>query len=391
MSFAGGCRDNQPYAQSSEQGDLSLPIMTINHSFTVRSIYLEPREAIPYPGTEYFPSYDFSSHLEYPIKKEPKEEVIGIDETPLYGGYNLLFEEESTREASSRIQCVAPPIDELASLEASSSQPIICPLTSNQNNQLLLPKPNFKPYIHSGNIPEENSNPIAQRILKILTEIPPLEDKSSVLISDSYPTVFHDNPGVPLPSFNSFYQPTHFSESEAVPHFNPQTTTIQQKEMTITQSNSFYQFPDTLEKKTSLKKRANKKSKDANAIQGIVPSPTCSSLGLSQMKALYNSIYRKRQRGSLKNKVISSGSISSGLYITAPRHQDQQVTKPQKKPRTIFSDSQSEGMLRVFRQNPYISSEQKTILSKHLEMSEKNISIWFKNRRSKLKKMKSSH
>ena len=64
--------------------------------------------------------------------------------------------------------------------------------------------------------------------------------------------------------------------------------------------------------------------------------------------------------------------------------------KKKRKQRTIFTKQQTELLESVFNRNEYITLDERGSLAKQLKISEKQVKIWFQNRRNKLKKINSS-
>lgn len=58
----------------------------------------------------------------------------------------------------------------------------------------------------------------------------------------------------------------------------------------------------------------------------------------------------------------------------------------EKRVRTCFTDEQLDRLKAEFKQNPYLTEERRSRLSKFLNLTEVQVKIWFQNKRAKTKK-----
>ncbi|CAB4058258.1 PRODH [Lepeophtheirus salmonis] len=334
--------------------DLSL---MVDRAFTVRAIYLKPRELIPFPASEFYPCYDYESHPKYPIPVKQSKEI--------FSGYVPVVENSSSSVSTSfsapssssytKINLKATPND-VARFETVASEPLIPLFQQTPQTKLVIPPPVTRPFII---LTMELSTSSKQQMLILPSSQPSgtsyspsspeesLELTSTINIKSSNTSNYFQNQY--LEHEYTFYN----QQSQSATPLPPQQHQRKQFMNNQQQHNLYFQFAD----KSQMNRSCEKILTNANYID-LTPSPTSSSLGLTQIKALYEERHKKSNRGNKK--------------------------KPSQEP--IFSDSQSADMLRVFRQTPYISAKQRSQMAQHLEIPEETISVWFKNQRSKMKK-----
>lgn len=93
---------------------------------------------------------------------------------------------------------------------------------------------------------------------------------------------------------------------------------------------------------------------------------------------------------NLSNKVILSEECYLKLLEShkfSEQFKNGMLFKKKRKQRTIFTKIQTDILESVFNKNEYITLEERSCLSKKLHISEKQVKIWFQNRRNKLKKI----
>ncbi|XP_040579782.1 uncharacterized protein [Lepeophtheirus salmonis] len=382
--------------------DLSL---MVDRAFTVRAIYLKPRELIPFPASEFYPCYDYESHPKYPIPVKQSKEI--------FSGYVPVVENSSSSVSTSfsapssssytKINLKATPND-VARFETVASEPLIPLFQQTPQTKLVIPPPVTRPFYHSHDGLTDKSNQVVQRyFMQNLyscesQELSTSSKQQMLILPSSQPSGTSYSPSSPEESLeltstinikssntSNYFQNQYLEheytfynqQSQSATPLPPQQHQRKQFMNNQQQHNLYFQFAD----KSQMNRSCEKILTNANYID-LTPSPTSSSLGLTQIKALYEERHKKSNRGNKKKHPYAT-NVASGYNPTIVKYHRPPVTK---KARTIFSDSQSADMLRVFRQTPYISAKQRSQMAQHLEIPEETISVWFKNQRSKMKK-----
>ncbi|OWR47613.1 hypothetical protein KGM_210999 [Danaus plexippus plexippus] len=69
------------------------------------------------------------------------------------------------------------------------------------------------------------------------------------------------------------------------------------------------------------------------------------------------------------------------LYYNSNKHNSLKVNMKKKRKRTIFTTEQIIALEAIFQKKPYINRDERLMLMKKLQVSEKSIKVWFQNRR----------
>ena len=92
--------------------------------------------------------------------------------------------------------------------------------------------------------------------------------------------------------------------------------------------------------------------------------------------------------GVARNYPLSSSSSSTvdstaGVYRSLPKHQRRPNKRQERvrKRRILFSQAQIHGLEQSFKSNQYLTSPKREILARTLNLTKKQVTIWFQNNR----------